>query len=184
MVEIRESLIPDAGLGVFSTQDIDPDTVITEYYGDVFLDNIIPPDVDTGAMLNILGFTTVGNRNKYDASRCGQMINDYVSINRFSITDKDSLYQSIEEYVEKSIHHANVHGIGQDDKHYICSSKSIKKGEELYLNYGECYWLSVILSNVKQKSKIHNLVSKYLETASISLSFANKIFQFKRNKQK
>lgn len=184
MLEIKESLIEDSGLGVFATEDISKGSILTEYYGQVCLDNVIPSDADRLAMLKISGFLTVGNRKEYNVHKCGQIINDYALINELTITNTTSLENSVLEYHKESLNHCNVEAIAQNNKHYISSKRLIKAGEELYLYYGQAYWLSVILTKTKPTSKKYNLISDYLKKFNRDNALLDKLWAFKMNKNK
>jgi len=125
LVEIKESSIPNAGLGLFAKYDIPKDTIIDAYIGremtaeqcyeldkhkEMYImtinDNLF---IDGGTEKNFISYTndargivrTPGVRNN-----C-----------RFELTD--------------------------DNKMVLVASKKIKAGSELFVFYGDCYWRTI-----------------------------------------
>jgi len=111
-LEIKQSNIKNAGLGVFSICDIPENTYIDGYYGDIF------------SIATSRYFVCITDEIGIDAGsypRCYMaMLND--SFN--------SLFKNNCEFI------INV----KDKTVSVWTIREIKKGEELFISYGEDYW--------------------------------------------
>jgi len=181
MLEIKDSLIKDAGLGVFATEDINEGTVLTEYYGKIFtLEAYLECTLDlseTKALLFWDGFYTLGNINEYDSKKCGQMINDYSMIENLEYTNA-AFDNAVSLYEENSFAHSNVSILTRFSKHYIQSTKRINRGEELYFHYGLAYWIE--FSGLSRQTDYINHIYNNLMFAN---NLRTSVLNFKKEKQ-
>jgi len=134
MVEVKKSLIKDAGRGVFATQDITQGEIVCEYWGKyIDLKKNKPPSSDK--LINIDKHTLFCGYEKYQKpNKYGQIINDSSRIDSVNIGS-----------VRKYHHNAffNVYLVTNSPQFiHLKSAKSIKKGDELYLKYGIDYWIN------------------------------------------
>jgi hypothetical protein len=129
---IRKSRIPNAGFGVFTNSFIPKDTVIGEYIGDIiesykpqyttYSFEIIKPDEENG----IMGYGI----DCLALPRCYMsMINDAQFSNRF--TNNCDFDQREKERMV-----------------YVFSTRDIRPGEELFIDYGPYYWKAPGIPNL------------------------------------
>lgn len=131
MLEVKKSLIKDAGLGVFATQDINQGDLVSEYWGKyVDLTNGDFPDSDK--LLAVDEKTAFCGYEKYKIpDKCGHFINDSSKINNTNAG-------SIRIYYKDK--NSNVDLVEEKKKFYFEAAKNIQKGDELYFKYGIRYW--------------------------------------------
>jgi hypothetical protein len=181
---IANSTIPSAGFGVFAKRDINDGELITLYPGDaVLMDN--HKDNDDAVMSVMFGshikqedrnfdrVTTsfargyemeindntsiIGDPNLGDyAAYLGHFINDGASLDCFD-------QKSREAYLKETLSKFNAAVLVFEGAHMgAVATKKILKGEEVFLSYGEGYWLSrldtgytpereAVLKNIKAK---------------------------------
>jgi len=186
MLEVKESNIEGAGLGVFATEDINEDTVLTEYYGSQMTHEEycnFDFDLEKDTAIVFKKFYTLGNTQEYSPEKCGQMINDYSCIAYGNIyRTVDALNIDLNTYNHESQNNCNVDIVLHNQKHFMQSLKPIAKGEELYFHYGHMYWLSFLNSSLLSKP-----VAKYIDSInadSIStFAFVDEVLNFKKQKQ-
>jgi uncharacterized protein len=109
---IKESKIKNSGLGVFAGEEIKKGTIIEKCP----LIKLKIEDINKKSLINNYFFKTKDSNNSMVS-----LVFGYCSIYNH---DKDKC----------NIYHY------QDDLMYIVSIRNIKKGEELYLDYGHEYW--------------------------------------------
>jgi SET domain-containing protein len=158
-IEIRKSNIH--GNGVFATENIKKDSIITFYPAHLIKDNefqneqgayrtfftnnkVFEPNDDY--KLNITQkYSIYGDKNKISNKRLlGHMINDS---NRFNVTSNDiiEIKNEVSSYLLKSqtLNNCKLYHIDKYEIPYIKAIKDIKKGDELLMAYDPIYWLSV-----------------------------------------
>lgn len=182
MLEIKESLIEGAGLGVFATEDINQGNILTEYHGskmthEQYTNYQFNTKIDTAIVF--LEFYTLGNTNQYNSKQCGQMINDCDSISGKYYETIDALNQDITSYNNKSLANCNVDVTIRDNLHHMKSLTQINKGQELYFHYGHGYWLSLMNANQFSNSVLHYINNILNQTISQN-SFIEKVVNFKK----
>jgi hypothetical protein len=111
-LEIKQSTIPNAGLGVFSLTDIPKNTYIDGYYGDKFSN---PTSRYFITITDEIGIDAVSYPRCYMA-----MLND----------SYNTLFQNNCEFIINE----------KDQTVSVWTIKEIKSGEELFTSYGEDYW--------------------------------------------
>ena len=148
-VEIKPSLISNAGKGVFATMDCKEGELLTCYPGDVLLQNSgftgLPDDLknDEDKLQSRLSRYCIGVTDDYaimglpeldqDMAYVGHMINDAA---RPPVTEAD-----LENYTTESDRLANAEIVSLEDLHMVAiATRDIKKGEEIYGSYGIQYW--------------------------------------------
>lgn len=178
MLEVKKSLISNAGLGVFATQDIDAGVELTEYHGLVCSDYSEVQDELATALLYTDEFFTLGNVNQHSSLQCGQIINDYSKISFAIHQTLQDLENVVNQYIKESTKHANVEMKARSNKHYAYSIKKIKSGEELYFHYGHIHWLMFLKNKLKLKPDIIKFINNELLIAAQEQSLINDIRNF------
>jgi len=119
---IKESQLPDAGNGLFTSIDIFKDEVISIYKGQILTDK--------------------------EAAKRAKSNTDGYFINMLDGTIMDSLhvfcyakYANDSQGLSKTPFSYNAE-IGLDDDEQVCliATKKIKAGEEIFCSYGKKYW--------------------------------------------
>lgn len=155
MTEIKQSLLSNAGNGVFATKAYNKGDYICFYDGEdrdpKSLDEFAYSIANPSNGKPFTGFDHVKNKDGV-----GQIINDscMFELNDEDKNDKglfslssDKINKKINDYKTNSVANSNVGFMGSDFKIY--ASKNINVGEELYLPYGIEYWISMIMSKNK-----------------------------------
>jgi uncharacterized protein len=112
---VAQSIIPNAGMGVFTKETIQKDNIIDEYFGDVYEINFSPSkyyfEIDKGIGIDAFNFP-----------RCYMaMINDVYG----------TMYKINCEFVSDKI----------TLRVFIKAISTIQPNEELYISYGDYYWV-------------------------------------------
>jgi len=182
MLEVKRSNIENSGLGVFATENIKADTILTKYDG-IFMPNEEfqnfnfkeNSNLNPLAILQHDHLTTIGYKGFKDNKNCGQMINDYSLIRNIRYPSQNRLIEAINSYQEHSTQKSNVSPVTLNNHHCMISYKDINAGEELYYHYGCIYWLIHIRGRNKDLSTfINSYISDY--------RLYNEILSFKFNK--
>lgn len=206
---IANSTIPNAGFGVFAKRDINDGELITLYPGDAVLIDNHKDDEDAvmavmfgshikqedrnfdrvttsfarGYEMEINDNTSIiGDPNLGDyAAYLGHFINDGASLDSFD-------QKSREIYLKETLSKFNAAVLVFEGAHMgAVATRKILKGEEVFLSYGEGYWLSrldtgytaereTILRNIKEKmtrrrANIEPSVIKVIEKVDQSRGF-------------
>jgi len=178
VIEIRESSIPNAGLGVWSTDFIPKDTLITEYYGEHLssseytLFEVRSLDHFSNEKLSSLdtlrpylrtqdGVYVFGDPSSRDITKCGQLINDSCNVLDFSKDPKNISMQELNEYRDNSISKASVYTSYVEGKLLCYATYDIPSGQELFQYYGEMYWCSYFAINTPKELNL-NILDKAL----------------------
>jgi SET domain-containing protein len=158
MLEIKPSSIPNAGLGVWSTEFIAQGTFVTEYYGEYLSRDQyelwlydLKSDSPSAESLNRLprmtyvqsdlsGIAVIGDPTMHDISRCGQFINDSCTLSDFCSTASKAMSEEVENYTKSSTLQASVGLLLENDSLNLYAIRDIPKGEELFQSYGFYYW--------------------------------------------
>jgi SET domain-containing protein len=128
-IEIRESLLPGAGNGLFAREFIPRGTRIVEYKGKVTSwKDVNHDDGDNGYIYYVKRHHVIDARNQKSAM--ARYANDARGISRVKGIKNNSAYVEV--------------GL----KVYIESKKDILPGEEILVEYGKEYW-DVIRHNIK-----------------------------------
>lgn len=151
-IEVKESL--GKGLGVFATDDISENMVITFYpisgYADDGSDNYkiskSMSQVETyedhcyvvDDMLKIIADPNLTTNTLL----LGHMINDSVGNTFANPINSNSIKKGIYEYVQKSDNNCMIKVNKKYGLIYVVSTAYIYKGEELFLSYTPYYWFS------------------------------------------
>ena len=146
LMEVLPSTVKGAGLGTFATNFIPKDTDLGKYYGDVLTTQ--PANTDYAWTI-------------FDKDTLGNTITKWVD--GINYKDNNPL-----RYVNSPIKHSEKNIVNtimfmkEGDVHYK-STRDIKKGEELFIDYGDAYWTSRKKSqtggfkNINKKVKIFDL---------------------------
>ena len=167
-IEIRKSSIKNAGNGLFSTNFIPKDTIITEYGGKIVTEQKAQ-EMDNTNNLESLYYslnmgnnkTLIGNKDTKNLQKCGQLINDAGCLKNPDNLDK----QDAKKYI-KTAEKVNCEFIIDKDKVFIKSIRDIKKDEELFIHYGYDYWLRLKYNDdvsIKKIEKDHKLYKSILK---------------------
>lgn len=182
MLEVKQSNIEGAGLGVFATKDIDENTLLTEYYGFIYNDLSAPTD-QSSAVLYLDGYTTIGDTSTHASSQCGQMINDYIRITYSSTLTPSNLVNAVQNYELESSKRANTAPVAQSSKHYVKSITCINQGEELYMSYGSHYWLHLLSQHNSLTPKLIESINSLVRDQLKTLHLINSVHQFKKQQE-
>jgi len=144
--EIRNS--PGKGKGVFAAEDIKKNGFITFYPGDGFVDKRAdPPKTYTMVEVDIFasrgyhhridwGYIIGDSKKIDDPAYLGHMINDGASISKpenlemYKKVSRLKLNANIVELYTDGVPHVGV-----------MSTRDIPRGEEIFVSYGEDYWM-------------------------------------------
>jgi len=137
--ELKESKIANAGLGIFATKDIEADICIGLYKG-VWLtvndfDNMSDQEKEVGLIYGWEIRDYYGNKNREKGTRLKD--NNIIGYIDGSCIDKSNFLRYINH--PQIISDENIKASQFRDKIYYITKKSIKKGDELYVNYGDVY---------------------------------------------
>lgn len=127
-LEIKESNIPGAGKGLFTTIDIPKGTRITEYKGRVRKWKEVEDDHDNYYILYVT------RNNVIDAKRYKTAIAKYIN-------DAKGLKKI------KGLNN-NTEFVREGKRMFVEATKNITAGSELFVGYGKDYW-DVIRNNIK-----------------------------------
>ena len=137
-LEVKPSLIPNAGNGVFATKPIVKDEIIAEYRGKVFTCGLYEEFVDSGKIMRI-------NDMFIDSIGVAAMINDCV---KFVPIDTSLSKHISEDDFKLKIWENKAYNCkfdNKNDKVFVVAMQDIQPGDELYVNYGQNYWINVLL---------------------------------------
>mmetsp|Transcript_37642 Transcript_37642/g.67802 ORF Transcript_37642/g.67802 Transcript_37642/m.67802 type:complete len:373 (-) Transcript_37642:106-1224(-) len=162
-----ESTITDAGNGVFASRDIERGELITLYPGDAVLIQDSTAGEDVAAPVGVMfgNHVNIGDRDTsgvttHEARSYEMEINTYTSIvadPRIDIegcaymghvcNDGAALHEfdkvSREIYTAATAESCNAEHIVMEGAHMgTIATRAIKNGEEIFVSYGEGYWLS------------------------------------------
>lgn len=149
--EIRSSLIPNAGMGIFATEDIEKGDPICIYDG-VEVPKEFVSESDYLQEFPVNGKTIDGFRIPRSEWGIGQFANDAVG----SIFDtnqpitSDILEKVTRFFKDKSIESEKKFNVVVNPNGWLLATRFIKKGEELYNYYGINYWLWYNVRNCKK----------------------------------
>jgi hypothetical protein len=153
MSVVKQSLIPNAGNGVFTTKKYKKGEYICYYDCE---ERSISSLSDFIYSININNKTYIGYNKSITNNGIGQFINDYCMFELiheldddengiFKLSD-DKIINKINNYTNLSISNQNV-SFGSNQCGNILemyATKDIDENEELYYSYGVEYWLSFI----------------------------------------
>lgn len=140
-VVISDSTVPFAGKGVFANKNFKKGEVLCYYGGKLIRNSDIFSYTDSKYVLSLdKNFCVVG----YDVPSptaplwVAQFMNDYEDIHIDDTDNVCSILMKVDNYRESSLENENVYNEN------ICfrASRDIEKGEELFLSYGDSYWIS------------------------------------------
>ena len=190
MSVIKQSLIQNAGLGVFAKKNIKKGQIVCYYDGeDIPMNNHV---FDAYTMIH----PTLPDvcRKGYDKPRnnkgVGQFINDGAMLNwndygiNNLLTDNLEVNPSGVKHMKKQLQRYNTqsnmnrNAMFIDDNFNIVATKTIKQGEELYFTYGYGYWVDRL-----QKQTKNNITRMFIDVAFGDLKIGNnecgvKLLQF------
>jgi len=157
MTCIKESLIKNAGRGVFATKSYKKGDYICFY--DCQIKDIVTLDDFIYSIKNGPNNKTyVGYKDVRTSDGVGQIINDY---SMFTLDNEDrdenglfklsskKINDKIEQYIESSITNTNV-AYDSDGNFKMYAAKDINKNDELYNHYGIFYWINKIYNTTNE----------------------------------
>jgi hypothetical protein len=141
-IEVKES---EYGLGVFATEDIEIDEIVTHYpahivvnkYNDEAL-SLIGSEINNDYALRFNDYLLYGDPNIQNKDWLGHLLNDGGDI---SLDKKLSYGKWFSRYILTTKILSNCRF--QNDGKYmeIIAKKKINKGDQLYVSYGFNYWI-------------------------------------------
>ena len=136
LLELKPSLIQNAGLGVFAKADLPDGVIVAEYRGSIFLSEF----ESKIAPLNNKCLTI--NKDSFIAgNNCvASHINDIIDLEES---------KKIKDFIKYSDKDYNCKFQRSHHKMFVLSIKPIKEGEELYIEYGKNYWKYLINQEYK-----------------------------------
>lgn len=140
ILDVRPSLIPNGGLGVFSKIDIPKETILCEYRGPIFNSKVQSQsnrDMDLNNDLFISG------------NSIASLINDCVLVKEYS-QDEINLMKDTKKIPLHFLRDHNCIPFRTLSKVFIVATRDIKMGEELYFFYGVGYWIGYFQSLIKK----------------------------------
>ena len=133
LLELKPSLIPGAGLGVFAKADFDAGIILCEYRGAVFLRETEKEIIKLNNRC-----LTLNNNGFIAGNNCiATYVNDIIDLEE-SKKNKEFIKHKDKDY--------NCSYQRTYSKMFIVSTKPIKEGEELYVDYGKNYWKYYIMN--------------------------------------
>lgn len=148
-VEVRKSAIPNAGNGVFATEDIKKGERVCYYDGeDIEASKVNICETDMSYALTKVGekepWTRLGFEFPKTLYGVGQICNDGAYPIFRDEHDFKMVVEDLDIYTKKSMDNLNV---AQEDKNsfWFVALRDIQKGEELFYSYGPKYWMSKFL---------------------------------------
>jgi len=184
MIEIRESSIPNAGIGVWSTRLIPKDSLITEYYGEhlnedeYLLFKVKSLQHFSKERLHDLNrrllytktsdeISVFGDPDSRDVSKCGQLINDRFTILSFIDNSNEISMQELLTYEEESIAQSSVYCLYTEGKLLCYASNDILPNQELFHSYGIFYWLRYFGLKAPKEFNIYNLTNTLIDSTKL-----------------
>jgi hypothetical protein len=152
-VNIKPSILKNAGYGVFSSQDIPKDTFITFELNQENVDDI-----------NVDANKCFGTYNEYDNKFCGKRPIDYF------LNDAGFNYdEPLRIYTPKKLQKINLKAIVLNHN-LVCYETlyDIKNGDEIYRMYGKAYWSQFIYDTFILESKNYSAENVDLILKSIN----------------
>lgn len=131
LFSVERSIIPLAGMGLFTNVDIKQGEILGEYYGTRFSLKEAKKLPKSEAVY--LFITDSGAVILPDENCPFRYINDTIDL-EISLLAKRPIYLDSEEYSY------NVKWVTRDDNVYITTTRDIKNGEELFIPYSDEYW--------------------------------------------
>ena len=191
MLVIKESLIRNAGLGVFAKKNIKKGQIVCYYDGEDIPMNDNVFDAYTMSHPTLPGMSRKGYDKPRNNKGVGQFINDGAML-KWDDFDVENLLTDNMEVNPSGVKHmakelkqyqvqsdANKNTTFIDDKFNIVATKNIKQGEELYFTYGYGYWIDRL-----QKQTANSYTQIFIDVAFGDLKIGNnkygvKLLQFK-----
>lgn len=161
-LEVKDSVIPNIGKGVFTLEDIKKGEIITDYLGKVvdktkiemnkFESDRSIASPSSEELLNALkddkDFTLIGDPE----ISYGPIINDCVVFKKYDLKDYQKIFKNGWMFLKHNIDGKDLDHNVMYDEHFdeknkkfiigIRAIRDIKAGEELFASYGYLYWFS------------------------------------------
>jgi len=123
---VKKSQIPEAGKGVFTNVDIEKEHVITEFSGEKISHTIGAARFIMKQSHSILYLNKTYSLDSLTDPACiATYINDAKGINRIPYLRNNTMLVSVAGRL------------------FVVAKRNIKKGEELFMSYGENYWIAM-----------------------------------------
>jgi hypothetical protein len=164
-VEVKPSLIPGAGLGVFATRDISPGEEITNYIGSIVSKSTIdeyPDLIEYAQQVGDGSFCIVGDKSACNVlDGVGHLINDgympsiilmrWLKLSNILHNPVGLGLLSAITYSYYCVSTSKSNCISIDDSKTMTvkmfATRHIKKGDELYYSYSMPYWEASVVKN-------------------------------------
>ncbi len=133
-LELKQSNIPKAGLGLFAKIDIPQGTILGEYRGTIIYKGMMP-DLLFGKCIRL------NDQMDIWGSNCAVVHSNDIVVWKDDYTDED--IKSFAEAKAFPTHPDLQYNAGFSktfSKVFLVSLKDIKKGDEIYCSYGYGYW--------------------------------------------
>lgn len=161
-VRIGDSKIKNAGQGLFARKHIHRSQPLVVYYGTKITDKEVYDmyihNLEGYHTLNPFirgtpnGFSIIGEKSEISVLQ-GAYVNDIACIN----CSKDQITKKILQDYANTIKQCNLRTVDTLDYPIYYTTKSINKGEELYVHYGIGYWLLHIGCRPEEISKYNEM---------------------------
>lgn len=145
-LEIRPSQIPNAGNGVFVTQPIVQNEIITEYRG-----NIVEYKQNEQMPSDRCHF--ISPTLMIDSDNVGGMVNDLVDLRQLTVEEMRNIVDGGNFPKHPNLDYNCAYARVQQ-KVLIMALRDINVGEELYVNYGRSYWLGAYNKFIENEKKM------------------------------
>ena len=166
LINIQKSKKIKAGYGLFASTDIEPNTPLVIYFGelitkdelyikylenkDKYLKDIAPYLRDSLIENHVIDASIIVNNKDIDIYLKGYLVNDY---DKLTNLEEDNIVNYLNSEKECNVIIKDTY-----DFPVYYSKKFIKKGEELYAHYGLGYWL---IQNKVEPTNIYDIYKKY-----------------------
>nr|QQV29432.1 hypothetical protein K-LCC10_0177 [Kaumoebavirus] len=131
---LKQSTIPGAGLGLFSLQDICRGTIIGKYEGRLYSENKIFSSIaQTYTYTNRFNEHIMPDLNKCPFAYINDIVDVPVSLMFVEIINRRNLECNLEWREDPHSHFPN-----------ILVTVDVQKGDELFISYGDGYWINRI----------------------------------------
>lgn len=138
-LRVGPSTIPNAGEGVFATEDFPSGKILCEYAGYLKKgENVTDEELIYGMYFS--------DTEMLIGTNIGSKINDIIDFRMLTFHELMQLILEQPLPIHAGMQY-NCHFHKFDDQTYIISNRNIKNGEELFVSYGKRYWIDKLIKN-------------------------------------
>jgi len=140
--ELRQSNLPGAGRGIFTTEVIPARGIVCFYDGVDLADDW---KMNNATLSAYLIATPLGTRDgiAYQRTNCGvcQLVNDASIVKITEPSSIKKLWRDVDRYTNETSKLINL-ATKEHDPWVMYAARELQAGEELFLPYGPSYWIS------------------------------------------